>query len=187
MNKVPTEQPRLISERLELHALGPTFFSEAYLGWLNDSEVNRYSYRRHRTTTAKELASFLADLSSRVNERHFAIVHQAEGAHIGNIALNGIHWGSRFAELGLLLGSGQHQNQGYATESIRLMLFYGFEYLNLHRIEIGSYNPAAIRAFEKAGFVHEGVSRKKLMIDGVFYDDIRMAILADEYFAKKDS
>jgi putative acetyltransferase len=55
----------------------------------------------------------------------------------------------------------------------------GFQYLDLQRIELEVYvdNPAAIRLYERAGFVHEGTKRRNAIRDGVHVDGHVMAIL----------
>ena len=60
---------------------------------------------------------------------------------------------------------------------------FAFETLGLHRLELDvfSFNPRAVRAYEKAGFRREGV-RREAVLDGTAYgDDILMAILEDEW------
>lgn len=60
---------------------------------------------------------------------------------------------------------------GYAsigTEVTKLVTHYGFNVLGLHRIELTvfSSNPAALKTYEKAGYVHEGVKREADFSDG---------------------
>lgn len=64
------------------------------------------------------------------------------------------------------------------------MLAYAFETLNLNRVELGvhDFNTRAIRAYERAGFVREGVRRQHAFIDGRYIDSLVYGILASEYF-----
>ena len=48
-----------------------------------------------------------------------------------------------------------------------------------------SFNPRAIRAYEKAGFRREGVRRDAVRDGDRYGDDILMAILEDEWRAVK--
>ena len=77
------------------------------------------------------------------------------------------------------------QGRGLGSEATRLIVGYGIEELGLHRIELGvfSFNPRARRAYEKAGFVVEGVRREALLWEGERYDDIVMAVLAPDWEA----
>lgn len=76
-------------------------------------------------------------------------------------------------------------DRGLGTEATRLVLRFGFEELNLHRIELRviEYNLRAIRSYEKAGFIKEGIERETVFLDGQWHSDVRMAILEDEYKA----
>ena len=74
-------------------------------------------------------------------------------------------------------------SRGIGTQTIMLMLKYGFEELTLHRIELKvlEYNKRAIRCYEKCGFKADGVLRESAFIDGCYHSDIIMSILEDEY------
>ena len=43
------------------------------------------------------------------------------------------------------------------------------------------YNVRAIRAYEKCGFVREGVERESALVDGAWHGDVIMGILEHEY------
>jgi RimJ/RimL family protein N-acetyltransferase len=43
------------------------------------------------------------------------------------------------------------------------------------------YNLRAIRAYQKCGFVVEGREREAAFVDGIWHDDVMMAILDREY------
>jgi RimJ/RimL family protein N-acetyltransferase len=59
----------------------------------------------------------------------------------------------------------------------------GFEDLNLHRIFLtaSSNNSGAIRAYEKAGFIHEGRMREAFYRNNEFSDKMFMGILKNEF------
>lgn len=44
-------------------------------------------------------------------------------------------------------------------------------------LEARADNHAAIRLYERVGFVHEGVARRALRFDGVYHDGVMMALL----------
>ena len=61
--------------------------------------------------------------------------------------------------------------------------------MGLHRIQLGvaPFNPAGIRAYEKAGFVEEGRHRESVLHDGRWYDEVLMSILDHEGAARRSS
>ncbi|MCK5823427.1 MAG: GNAT family N-acetyltransferase [Bacteroidales bacterium] len=65
------------------------------------------------------------------------------------------------AGIGILINSEENRNKGYATEALRLLINYSFNYLGLHQLycNIASDNNKSIKLFTKAGF--EIVGEKK--------------------------
>ena len=102
---------------------------------------------------------------------------------IGNSGFFNIDWRNRGAELGIVIGDKAYWNKGYGTEVMRLLLHHGFTTLNLHRIFLRVFegNPRAIRAYEKAGFVHEGRMRQAEFRDGKYLDVLLMSVLRPEW------
>jgi len=74
-------------------------------------------------------------------------------------------------------------DRGYGTDAMRLLVSYGFRELGLHRVELTvlAFNARAIAAYRKVGFVEEGRARQAVFHDGHWYDEVSMAILADEW------
>ncbi|HQE20210.1 MAG TPA: GNAT family protein, partial [Aggregatilineales bacterium] len=77
--------------------------------------------------------------------------------------------------------------RGYGSDAVCVLLRFGFDELNLHRIELGVFdsNQRGIRAYEKAGFVEEGRRREVLWREGRYHDMILMSILEDEWRARQ--
>ncbi|UCZ55059.1 GNAT family N-acetyltransferase [Bacillus shivajii] len=73
--------------------------------------------------------------------------------------------------------------RGLGTEITQLVLRYGFEELNLHRVDLRvlQYNKRAIKCYEKCGFIQEGVEREGALIEGKYETDVLMSILSREY------
>lgn len=71
---------------------------------------------------------------------------------------------------------------GYATETAKALIQFGFENYKLHRIEAGvaTKNKASIRVLEKSGMTCEGVRRRILPIRGEWKDNFHYAIVEDD-------
>lgn len=76
--------------------------------------------------------------------------------------------------------------KGYATEISKSLIKFGFEKLQLHRIEAGvaTDNIKSIHVLEKLGMTREGIRRKILPIRGEWKDNFHYAILEEEYQGK---
>lgn len=113
----------------------------------------------------------------------FAVCDAQSGAFVGTTGLYRIHWVMRTAEFRVFLGDKRVWNRGIGTECAKLMVVYGFEKLNLNKVWLGvnAENAGGVRAYEKAGFVHEGVLRQEQYRNFRYYDAIRMSLLRSEY------
>jgi RimJ/RimL family protein N-acetyltransferase len=104
---------------------------------------------------------------------------------VGNVHLWGARPKDRCATLGIALGR-EYLGRGYGTDTMRVIVGYAFREMGLHRIQlsVALYNFAAIRVYEKAGFVEEGRHRESVFHDGRWYDDVLMSILDHEWAAR---
>jgi ribosomal-protein-alanine N-acetyltransferase len=70
-------------------------------------------------------------------------------------------------------------NKGIATEVLAKMIDYGFEELNLHRIQAGCAveNVRSIKVLEKVGMTQEGRGRKVLPLKSGWSDNFEYSIL----------
>jgi RimJ/RimL family protein N-acetyltransferase len=105
---------------------------------------------------------------------------------VGHIIVFGIRAKDRLATIGIALGR-EYTGRGYGTDAMRVIVGYGFRELGLHRIQlsVAPFNPAGIRAYEKAGFVEEGRRRESVWHDGRWYDEVQMSILDHEWAARQ--
>ena len=103
--------------------------------------------------------------TSRKNPNHLnvAIERLEETGAIGLCDLMQIEAPTRTAELGIWIARPWWRG-GYGTDAVRTLCRFGFDHMNLHRITlfVNATNTQAIRAYEKAGFGHEGRLRRRL-------------------------
>ena len=85
--------------------------------------------------------------------------------------------------MGIMLGNSNYQRKGYGIEAVKLILDYGFSFLNLRNISLSvfEYNEAAYNLYKKAGFKEAGRLRKAVEIMGKTYDVIIMDMLKEEF------
>jgi RimJ/RimL family protein N-acetyltransferase len=111
-----------------------------------------------------------------------------EWFHIGNTGLHDVDAVNRTAEFGIVIGEKDYWNRGYGTKATKLTLRHGFENLNLNRIylEVFETNPRAMKAYESAGFMREGILRQAIFKNSRYIDVILMSILQSEWMKQKE-
>jgi RimJ/RimL family protein N-acetyltransferase len=110
-----------------------------------------------------------------------AIETLEERTPVGLCGLANIEPAPRRATLGIWIGK-PYWRRGLATDATRTLCRFGFRHMNLHRIELNvfAWNAAAIRAYEKVGFVREGTRRDDGFAGGRHVDAHLMGLLEDE-------
>lgn len=90
---------------------------------------------------------------------------------------------NRIGTVGIFIGEEENRSHGYGAEALKLLVEYGFRYLNLNNImlTVKSFNERAIHCYKKVGFQEFGKRRKSYFLNGKYYDDVYMDILAEEF------
>ena len=155
---------------------------EIFTKWLNDMEVTDYIGRTHEITTLEGEKKYLENKNLE-SEPSFSIVTLENDKMIGSISIENINMKNRTGILGLFIGNEEYRNTGYGTEAIRLILDYGFNYLNLNSIKLDliSCNERALKCYKKCGFKEMGRTREDKFVNGNYYDTIVMDILDNEF------
>lgn len=111
----------------------------------------------------------------------FKIALAESNEFIGLIALNLGKPKHKIAEIWFKLHK-EYWGNGYATEALRIIIEFGFNELQLHRIEAGCAveNKASIRVLEKVGMTKEGRKRKVLPLKDGWSDNFEFAILSTD-------
>jgi RimJ/RimL family protein N-acetyltransferase len=179
----------IYSERIRFRGVErgdlPTF-----VRWINDPEV-RAGLGIYQPFSQAEEDGWFERMLTRPPDEHVLAIEardskseegQESWTLIGGCGFGSIDWHNRAAEFGINIGEKMYWNQGYGTESVRLLVKHGFETLNLHRIflRVLDTNPRAIRTYEKAGFTHEVRMRQAEFRNGKYIDMLVMSILRDE-------
>ncbi len=154
---------------------------EKFTEWMNDFETTDYIGRSGTVVTIDAEKKYLEEHIK--DEATFGIIELETDKLLGSISLEDINHINRTATLGIFIGDKQARNKGYGTEAIRLILDYGFNYLNLNNIKLDvfEFNERAIACYEKCGFKVYGRRRKAKFVNGKYYDIINMDVLAEEF------
>ena len=155
---------------------------EEYTEMINDIKVSvglgSVSY-----TNITDFESEKEFLISVKKEKMFAVRLLENNELLGNIGFNSLDIVNRNGALGVLIGNPKYQRKGYGMEALKLILDYGFSFLNLRNISLSvfEYNVPAYNLYKKVGFKEIGRLRKALEIMGKTYDMIILDMLKEEF------
>ena len=174
----------LAGERVALRAPEPEDVA-LVTKWVNDREVTEFMFTGQRPMGQPQVLQDLQRLIANSENVVFLIEDRKSEQPIGLAGLYDCQATARKAEFRILIGERSVWNQGCGTEVTELIVFYGFDRLNLNRIWLGitAENGRGIRAYEKAGFRQEGVLRQDIYRNSRYYDTIRMSVLREEYYS----
>ncbi len=151
--------------------------------WFSDLDVTALLGQQGRSFTLEQEQQWIAShVAHREDERSFAIVLQDGQRLIGTCSLFDINLLHGHAQLGIAIGDRSVWGRGYGREAVRLLVEYGFRYLNLANIYlwVHGFNERAYRAYLAAGFREAGRLRGAICLDGRRYDRILMDITRDD-------
>ncbi len=177
----------LTGKRVYLVAMDAERDAESFAHWDLDAEYMRQlDSGPHLPQRARKIREGIEkEQSEDPNTIAFSVRALDADRFIGFVAFDGINWqhGATFVAIGI--GDPAYRGNGYGTDAMRVMLRYGFQELNLHRIELDtfSYNERAIKSYLKAGFVVEGRVRGTLRRNRQRWDFIYMSMLREDWLA----
>lgn len=174
---------KVIGKNLYLSPLHPDDAIQNTI-WMNDLDLTKYLLPiSSHVFTIDEERNYLEQKNTN-NNINFCIVKLENNELLGNCSFSKIDHLHKTAEIGLFIGNEENRNKGYGTEAIKLLLEFGFNYLNLNNImlKVLSFNERAIKSYEKAGFKVFGKRHQTYFINNEWYDSILMEILREDYY-----
>lgn len=172
--------PKITGERIYLAPID-TDDAELYAKWINDPSVSdMLGVSAMVFSKKKELAT----VEKMADEGYaFSIVRKEDNVLLGNCSLFDIHNTNRRAMCGLFIGEEENRGKGYGTETLKLLLEYGFNTLNLNNITliVFDFNKRAVTCYEKLGFKLIGTRRQSAFYNGEYHDEIYMDFLAEDF------
>ena len=174
---------------------------ETYRSWFNDVKVTKYNSHGLFPLTDEKFEAFVKGLHKEHIVFKIVITKQldsttdgtgskgmAKKIWIGNCSLQSFNWINRSAEFAIVIGDTNFWNKGYAKRALKLLLYHGFNKLNLHRIWTGTTanNIGMQMAAKGLGMRFEGQSIDGVFLDGRYVDVWHYGILKEEWDAKNN-
>lgn len=168
----------------------PDTVGELFATWTRDSEFSQLwdndppvlsdvkrTQERFRKEFEKERPGNFGFLVQRLEDNH----------NIGMVGLWNALSTHRNAMVSIGIGERALWGKGFGGDAMNLILRFGFQELNLHRVTLYTFalNPRAIRSYQKVGFVEEGRVRGAMKRYGTRGDYVFMGILRSEWEAKQ--
>lgn len=145
---------KIFTDRFSLRPLKMDDVVERYARWLSDQATSKYI---SATLSLSELRQYVQERCDRDDVLFFGIFDKITGLHIGNIKYEPVNSELRYAIMGILIGEAEWRGKGVATEVLSASADWLHRYRNIEQIVLGvsRSNVAAIRAYQKAGFVEQ--------------------------------
>lgn len=174
--------PTLASERLILRRLELTDAPLIY-DYMNEREIAANTMLIPHPYPAGAAEDWING-THQSDDYSFALIRKADNLFLGACGI-GSDTSHKRAEIGYWLGK-PFWGQGYMSEAARRVIQFGFEELDLNRIQATyfTYNLASRRVMEKAGMTYEGTLRNYVMKWGEFMDMGMCSILRADYDAQ---
>lgn len=155
----------LITPRLRLRAFQAIDINDTYIGWLNDTQVTRYSNQRFRCHTAESCSVYLAGFQQSFNS--FLLIERlVDHLPIGTATVYRNNWHGT-ADIGLMLGERSCWGQGFGSEAWQALLEAVLMEDGMRKVTGGTarLNIAMVRIMEQSGMVLEAVRPRQELID----------------------
>jgi RimJ/RimL family protein N-acetyltransferase len=178
------------TERLTLRKFDYSDAEDMLEFWISDPKI-QFLYSEPIYTTKKDVNKLLSNhIASYEKEDyyHWAIIEKKTNYCIGQISFFSIDTKNHYGEIKYGIGR-KFQNKGYATEATKVILEYGFNKINLHKVQIShkKNNLASKAIINKLKFKYEGTLRDHFFVNGHYIDRPYYSMIKKEYESiKKD-
>lgn len=180
---LPSPLPILNTPRLVLRQPTATDIADRFaLG--RDTEIYRQlgADTRHLSPLTEDQAKAWVE---NIVSHPAAWVIEHQGRAIGEILLDNFVEADHRA--GLIIGilDPAALGKGLGTEAIKAIAEFAFDTLGVHKLSMRvlAFNIRAIRAYERVGFVREGLERESALIGGIWHDDVILGLLKKDFDA----
>jgi len=172
----------LETERLFLRKLTPEVYDYIYSNYTDEECMLHLGLSSHEELE-KEKERYEKGLSA--YDRTFVIfqlVIKESQEIIGMTGFVRFYPDHSRAELGYAMSKEEHKNKGYMFEATERIVQYGFESMNLNRMEAlsGSNNIPSLKIIDKLGFKKEGHLKEHYCRGGIVEDSLIFALLKSE-------
>lgn len=156
----------LRGELVDIRVFGPDDITDAYVGWLNDPVVVRYSNQRFRTHDRQSCADYLSTFAGSDN-LFLSVRRRDTGQAIGTMTVYFSRY-HRTADVGIMIGASDAWGRGYGQDAWSTVVNWLAGRAGMRKVTAGALasNVPMIRLMERAGMVREAVRARQELMDG---------------------
>lgn len=181
----PTQIPfeSIETERLILRKLTPELYHQIF-DTLPDTDIMTVLDLADAEALEKEKLKYRKGLSTHNRSFvNFQLLDKASHQILGACGFHTWHTEHARAEIGYALHSEERKAKGLMSEAMKAVLHYGFEHMQLNRVEafIGPANIPSLKLVAKFGFTGEGRLRGHYCKKGIIEDSLVFGLLREEY------
>ncbi|MFD2603649.1 GNAT family N-acetyltransferase [Flavobacterium suzhouense] len=151
---------------------------------MSDDELMAFLGLDSTEALAKEKEKFSLGIATYNRSfANFQMIDKETGKHIGACGFHTWVPDHRRAEIGYALDNDAYKQKGLMSEALYAILKYGFNEMNLHRIEalVAEWNTASVKLLTKFGFQKEGVLRQHYVVNDIPEDSVAYSLLKPEF------
>lgn len=146
---------------------------------INKSDIRLFVDHRGPTTSRKE-EEFIREINN--DDSRFSFIIMYEGERAGFIELKKLLTESRLGEIEIWVDP-EYQGEGIGKESSEMIVDFGFNHLNFHKIiaKLHSSNKSSESIWQGLGFDREGRMKKALILEGEWVDALTYGMLREDW------
>ena len=118
-----------------------------------------------------------------------SLVIKCDGKTIGYVGAYWVDKNTNWLETGIVIYDSNFWNGGFGTEAYKLWIEYLFTSTDIHRLGMSTWsgNSRMVKVADKLGMKEEARIRDARMVNGEYFDAIKMGILRKEWEAIKNN
>lgn len=153
--------------------------------WRNNPEFRKFFRETSEINMINQEKWFSSIIEKNSLNKMFSIIKLDTNELIGACGLCYIDWINRSADFSIYIGYNDlYIDEKFAIDAGKLMMSYGFNVLNLHRLwaEIYSFDNKKKKFFNHLGFTMDGKFRDTYWFNGKWNDSLFFSCLSKDYY-----
>ena len=154
---------------------------------INDSNIEKYVVGWSKPVTMYEQIEWYKNLKNDSNIRYIISDNNNPDKAYGTAIICNIDNKNRLCSLDIKIDE-NYQKKGFGKETIKILVDYIFNELNLNRIysHVLDYNAGSQKIFESNGFIKEGEQRQAVYKNGKYNNLYIYGLIKEDYLSERN-